>query len=120
MAWCPRGDFPLQIAAAPFRLVANDKAKGKDKEKDAPPSTIAVVVGFKQPIRESAERMVENVDMQISAWDVDGRSLRQHADARRCRDPRRRDRFRRIRSVRSHRSEAWALSATRRGRADEF
>jgi len=60
----PRGDFPLQIAAAPFRLVG----------KDLPPATVAVVVGFKQPIRESPERMVENVDMQISAWDNDGRS----------------------------------------------
>ena len=66
----PRGDFPLQITASPFRL-----GEGKNsKDKNALPSTVAVVVGFKQPIQESVERMVENVDMQISAWDVDGRS----------------------------------------------
>ena len=60
----PRGDFPMQVTAAPFRLVG----------KDLPPATVAVVVGFKQPIRESTERAIESVDLQITAYDVDGRS----------------------------------------------
>lgn len=60
----PRGDFPMQITAAPFAIA----------EKGMPPSTVAIVVGFKQPIRESLERTVENVDLQITAYDSDGRS----------------------------------------------
>ena len=60
----PKGDFPMQITAAPFAIA----------EKDRPPSTVAIVVGLKQAIRESAERNVENVDLQITAYDADGRS----------------------------------------------
>ena len=54
----------MQITAAPFA----QWIKGK------PQSAVAIVVGFKQPIRESPERTVENVDLQITAYDVDGRT----------------------------------------------
>lgn len=60
----PRGDFPMQITAAPFAIA----------EKGKPPSTVAIIVGLKQPIRESVDKTVENVELQISAYDVDGRS----------------------------------------------
>jgi len=90
----PKSDLPMQITGAAFAYVgemtadkpADDAAvaapeakksdKKKDKKSDAPKPTASVLiaVGFKQPIRQSDERVVENVELQISAFDPDGRS----------------------------------------------
>jgi hypothetical protein len=40
-----------------------------------PGATVAIAVGFKQPIRQSQERFVENVDLQILAHNADGRQF---------------------------------------------
>ncbi len=63
----PKGDLPMQVTVAPFAI-----PKGtKDAKGDA---SLAIAVGLKQPIRETSERMVENVDLQISAFDADGKA----------------------------------------------
>ncbi len=53
----------MQITAAPFAIA------GK------PEVAVAIVVGFKQAIRPADERTVEAVDLQISAFNADGRSF---------------------------------------------
>jgi len=89
----PKSDLPMQITGAAFAFVgemspdkvdapdpAADAKKGKDKKKaksenaPPPPASVLVAVAFKQPIRQSDERTTENVDLQISAYDPDGRS----------------------------------------------
>jgi len=59
----PKSDLPMQITAAPFAI------PGK------PESAVALVVGIRQPIRQSSERFIENVDLQITAYNADGRSF---------------------------------------------
>ena len=58
----PKSDLPLQMTA-----VALPQPGRKA-------SAVAVVVGVRQPIRESTGRMVERVDLQVSAFDADGKS----------------------------------------------
>jgi len=99
----PKSDLPMQITGAAFAFVgpmtpdkvdipdpaASDNKKSKDKKKKdkesgpPPPSSVLIAVAFKQPIRQSDERAVENVDLQVSAFDADGRSygnVHQRAD----------------------------------------
>jgi hypothetical protein len=89
----PKSDLPMQITGAAFAYVggmtadkpgdeaaaATPEAKKADKKKDKkdvqkPSASVLIAVGFKQPIRQSDERVVENVELQISAFDPDGRS----------------------------------------------
>jgi len=58
----PKSDLPLQMSA-----VAIPQAGRKE-------SAVAVIVGVRQPIREAAGRVVERVDLQITAFDVNGKS----------------------------------------------
>jgi VWFA-related protein len=101
----PKSDLPMQITGAAFAYVgdmapdkvdapvpvaadgkqADPKKKGKDKKETGPPppASVLLAVAFKQPIRQSDERAIENVDLQVSAFDPDGRSygnVHQHAD----------------------------------------
>src|SRR5688572_9175455 len=57
----PKGDLPMQLTAAPFAV------PGK---KDA---VVAVMLGVQQPVRESAARVIEKVDLQVNAYDTNGR-----------------------------------------------
>jgi VWFA-related protein len=59
----PKADLPLQLSAVPVQL------PGKRE------SAVAIVLGVRQPIREVGERHVEKVDLQVSAFNVDGRSF---------------------------------------------
>jgi VWFA-related protein len=67
----PVSDLPMQVTAAPFGVAGQADA------------SVAIVVGFRQPIRQSPERVIENVDLQVTAFNADGRSfgtIRQRAD----------------------------------------
>ena len=67
----PTPDLPMQLTAAPFAV------PGK------PDAAVLIAVGLKQPIRQAEERVVENVDLQVAAFNSDGRSFgntRQRAD----------------------------------------
>jgi hypothetical protein len=67
----PKSDLPLQVTAMAMPL------PGKKE------SAVAIVVGIRQPIRASDEGRVERVDLQVSAFNTDGKhfgSLRQQAD----------------------------------------
>jgi hypothetical protein len=57
----PKSDLPLQIAAVP--LVQPGRRE----------SAVALIVGIRQPIREMSTRNVEKVDLQVRAFDVEGR-----------------------------------------------
>lgn len=57
----PKGDLPMQLTAAPF---------GVPGKKDA---VVAVMLGVQQPVRESATRAVEKVDLEVRAFDTNGR-----------------------------------------------
>jgi VWFA-related protein len=57
----PKSDLPLQITAAPFPIAGRRE------------SGVAIVVAVRQPLRPSEQRHVEKVDLQVSAYDVDGR-----------------------------------------------
>lgn len=88
----PKSDLPMQITGAAFAFVGEmspdkvdapdpataadkkDKKKKTEKPPPPPPASVLVAVAFRQPIRQSDERAVENVDLQIAAFDVDGRS----------------------------------------------
>lgn len=59
----PWSDLPMQVTAAPFAVAGQ------------PDASVVIAVGFSQPIRQAGERFVENVDLQISAFDADGRSF---------------------------------------------
>ena len=59
----PKSDLPLQMSAVPFAI------PGK---KDA---AVALVVGVRQPIRRNEARVVEKVDLQVSAFGVDGKHI---------------------------------------------
>lgn len=67
----PKGDLPMQVTAAPFAIPKKNGA------------ALLIAAGFKQPIREADERTVENVDLQVSAFDADGKTygnVRSRAD----------------------------------------
>ena len=59
----PKADLPLQMSAVPLAL--------PDKRESA----VAIIVGVRQPIREAGVRHVEKVDLQVSAFNVEGRSF---------------------------------------------
>jgi hypothetical protein len=92
----PKSDLPMQITGAAFAYVGDmsaDKpavdaepatpaarkadAKKKDKKPEGPKpeASVLIAVGFKQPIRQSDERAVETVDLQVAAFNSDGRSF---------------------------------------------
>jgi VWFA-related protein len=57
----PKSDLPLQATAAAFPLPGRRE------------SAVAIVVAVRQPLRPNEQRHVEKVDLQVSAYDVDGR-----------------------------------------------
>ncbi len=59
----PKADLPLQMSAVPLAL--------PDKRESA----VAIIVGVRQPIREAGVRHVEKVDLQVSAFNVEGKSF---------------------------------------------
>jgi VWFA-related protein len=59
----PKSDLPLRLAAVPLALPGRRE------------SAVAIVVGVRQPIRQMADRNVEKVDLQVSAFNVEGRSF---------------------------------------------
>ena len=59
----PKSDLPIQMSAAPLPLSGKREA------------AVAVVVGVRQPIRQGQARTVEKVDVQISAFNTDGRAF---------------------------------------------
>jgi VWFA-related protein len=67
----PKSDLPLDVSAVAVPL------PGKRE------SAVSIVVGVRQPIRANADRTVERVDLQVSAFNTDGRafgSVRRRAD----------------------------------------
>jgi hypothetical protein len=67
----PKSDLPLQLAAAPFAVAGKREA------------AVALVVGVRQPIRPNEARAIEKVDLQVSAFNVEGKlfgSTRLRAD----------------------------------------
>ena len=59
----PKADLPLQMSAVPLALPNRRE------------SAVAIVVGVRQPIREAGVRHVEKVDLQVSAFNVEGKSF---------------------------------------------
>lgn len=59
----PKSDLPLQMSAVPFAIAGRRE------------SAVAIVVGVRQPIREMAGRNVEKVDLQVSAFNVEGKAF---------------------------------------------
>jgi VWFA-related protein len=59
----PKSDLPMQLTAAPFAIAGKKEA------------AVAVMLGVKQPIRETGARTVEKVDLVVSAFDVEGRAF---------------------------------------------
>ncbi|HEX7778320.1 MAG TPA: VWA domain-containing protein, partial [Vicinamibacterales bacterium] len=57
----PKPDLPLRLAAVPVPLP------------DRRESAVAIAVGVRQPIREGGLRHVEKVDLQVSAFNVEGK-----------------------------------------------
>jgi VWFA-related protein len=57
----PKADLPLQLSAVPVPLPTRRE------------SAVAIAVSVRQPIREGGERHVEKVDLQVSAFNVDGK-----------------------------------------------
>jgi VWFA-related protein len=57
----PKSDLPLRMAAIPLAQPGRREL------------AVALVVGIRQPIREMATRNVEKVDLQIRAFNVEGR-----------------------------------------------
>ena len=59
----PKGDVPLEMMAAPFAIPGKKEA------------AVAVMVGVRQPIRETGLRTTERVGFQVNAFNVDGKSF---------------------------------------------
>ena len=59
----PKADLPLQMSAVPVALPNRRE------------SAVAIVVLVRQPIRDVGVRHVEKVDLQVSAFNVEGRSF---------------------------------------------
>lgn len=57
----PRSDLPLQMVAMPVAI------RGR---KDA---AVAMSIGVRQPTQNPARRTVERVDMQVAAYNTDGK-----------------------------------------------
>lgn len=58
----PKGDVPLDMMAAPFAIPGKKEA------------AVAIMVGVRQPIRETGARTTERVGFQVNAFNVDGKS----------------------------------------------
>jgi VWFA-related protein len=59
----PRSDLPLHMSAVPFAVPGRKEA------------AVAMVIGVRQPLRASATPVVETVDLQVSAFSVEGRHV---------------------------------------------
>lgn len=59
----PKSDVPLDMMAAPFAIAGKKEA------------AIAVMVGVRQPIRETGVRTTERVGFQVNAFNVDGKAF---------------------------------------------
>jgi VWFA-related protein len=59
----PKSDLPLHMVAAPFAVPGKKEA------------AVTMVVGIRQPIRRSDARVVEKVDLQVSAFAVEGKHI---------------------------------------------
>ncbi len=57
----PKGDLPMRITAVPFAVPGKKEA------------AVAVMLSVKQPIRETGTRTIERVDMQVNAYNTDGK-----------------------------------------------
>ena len=67
----PKSDLPLQMTAVPIAVPGKREAG------------VAIAVGLQQPLRDASKGAVERVDLQVSAFDVEGRhkgSSRMRAD----------------------------------------
>jgi len=56
----PKVEMPMQVSAAPFALAGRREA------------AVAVVVGIRTPVPPGPERSVDNVDVQLNAYDPGG------------------------------------------------
>jgi VWFA-related protein len=59
----PKGDLPMQLSAAPFAIPGKKEA------------AVAVMLGLRQPIRETGARTVEKVDLVVGAFNTDGKAF---------------------------------------------
>jgi hypothetical protein len=59
----PKSDLPLLVTAAPFA------ARGQRN------AVVAVAVGVRQPVRQTGMRTVQKVDLQVSAFNTDGKTF---------------------------------------------
>ena len=59
----PKGDVPMSLTAVPFAVPGKKEA------------AVAVMLGVRQPIRETGQRTVEHVDLQVGAYNTDGKSF---------------------------------------------
>ncbi len=57
----PKGDLPMRLTAVPFAI------PGKKE------SSVLVMLAVTQPIRETGVRTTENVDLQVRAYNTDGK-----------------------------------------------
>ncbi len=57
----PKGDLPMRLTAVPFAI------PGKKE------SSVLVMLGVSQPIRDTGTRAIEKVDLQVRAYNTDGR-----------------------------------------------
>jgi VWFA-related protein len=67
----PKSDLPLDVTAVAVPLPGRRE------------SAVSIVVGVRQPVRATAERTTERVDLRVSAFNTDGRafgSVRRRAD----------------------------------------
>ena len=59
----PKSDLPLLVSAAPFAVRGQSKA------------AVAIAVGVKQPVRQTGIRTVQPVDLQVAAYNTDGKEF---------------------------------------------
>ena len=59
----PKADLPMQLSAVPFAIPGKKEA------------AVAVMLGVKQPIRETGARTIEKVDLVVSAFNVEGKAF---------------------------------------------
>lgn len=59
----PRSGIPLELHTAVFPRATKKEA------------AVALVLGVRQPIRPNTERTIEKVDLQVSAFNVDGKTI---------------------------------------------
>ena len=59
----PKSDLPLQLTAVPFAVPGKKEAG------------VAVILGVRQPIRDTGTRTVEKVDLVVRAFDTNGKQF---------------------------------------------